>query len=167
MPGSTTVPLQDLIDEHRITDGIHKGCIKAAVHGGTCYYVLLAESAYKDTAAHLPPPLLIDECQLVYNVERYPQFAAAVPFVRQDQLVTHSTFIPGLVRLGTDSHSASAYSSEPSGRSLKTPIQHSTQSVVIPNLAILLDATVYRFVSIAESAAISPDHPHCQARVAE
>lgn len=149
-PGATVPILQDIIDEHRIVDGPYRGCAKAAVHRGTCYYVLLAEGAYKDTAAHLPPPLRFDECQLVHDICRCPQFAAAVPLLRQDQLVTHSTFIPGLVRLGPNSHSESAYSSEPSGRSLQTPVQHSTKNIELPNLVITLDATVFRYASGAE-----------------
>lgn len=133
------------MNENRIVEGIHKGCVEATVYTGSCCYVLLAESAYKDTAAHLPPPLLLDECRLVHDVRRYHDFAAAVPFVRENQLVTHGDFIPGLMRLGSKTHTPSAYASETSGRNLKVPIQHSTHSVVIPNLAISMDATVFRY----------------------
>lgn len=146
--------MQDLVDAHRIVDGPHGGLFEAAVHKGTCYYLLLAESAYGDTAQVLPPPLLIEECKLIHSVQRCPQFNAAVPFVKQDQLVTHNSFIPGLVRIGPNAHCVSAFANESCGRSLKQPVQHPTRSIEIPNMVISLDVTLFKYVSA--SAALSP-----------
>lgn len=98
-------------------------------------------------SAALPPPLVLESCRAIYTCGCRASFDAARPYLLQDQLVTHTTFIPGIARNGLsikEVQNPSDAAVRAAGKCLENVVQHPTQSVELQGLAISVDKSIFR-----------------------
>lgn len=140
--------MQELQRKHLVEKGAHAGCFASKLYQGSSAYVMLVESAPNAMAASLPSPLVLESCRTIYTCGCSDSFDVARPYLLQDQLVTHTTYIPGIARNSISvkeaQHSPDA-TGKAVGKCLANAVQHPTQSVVLQGLAISIDKSIFRY----------------------
>ena len=140
--------MQELQQKHVIDKGPHAGCLGTKVYQGSCCYILLAEAVDRETSASLPAPLALESCRVIYAYEPCRQFEAARPYLRQDQLVTHTSFIPGILRSDGVLQRTVDYAEAPVGKYLEHVVQQKTQSIELQGISFSVEATAYKCASV-------------------
>lgn len=96
----------------------------------------------------MPSPLILESCKLVYTCGFSPVFDAARPYLLPDQLVTHTSTIPGILRSNINSNHVphgNAVLDSTVSKPLDNIAQHPTKSVELGALTFHMEKSVFRY----------------------